>query len=371
VTSKPAICHLMDSDFEVDEPTVAKSAPLKSQCLRSLETAWMINTRPAAVALASDEKHANKCQRTHCVRCQYVSRGPELAKLTPMIHESLNLARGAFKADKLQAAKGCWLSSAKVDGKWGLGCIPCCARGVPGVFATFSWRGAGTICSIAIAKLLKHHNSLEHKRAVATYFGIEEDALGAPPVDAMVQHLCTLMEGKTGDSGRKSLAMTWCLREALLDIDREFMQNAKTLTLCRDDRNQRLLMRFYGATARLDVRSGVLGIGTAHRDNPDADGLVAATKQVLDEFCTKRRGAPTHGDGPHDVVAELDVELLRHLSAIIEVIAVDEAGDELKAVEIGRGRRNSALDLAPITPNLKFVSRDRAHGFRRTDIDLK
>ena len=109
-----------------------------------------------------------------------------------------------------------------------------------------------------------------------------------------------------------------------------------------------------------------MGIGTAHREQPDADGIAAATKEVFDNFCTLRRGAPSHGGGPYNVkAASVDSKLLEHLCAIIEVVAVDEESAELKAADIGRGRRASALELRPITPNLKFTTRDKAHGFRR------
>ena len=182
----------------------------------------------------------------------------------------------------------------------------------------------------------------------------------------MLEQLQPLQQGKAGNPHSKAKAITWCLREALLDIDRDFVKQAKTLSICRDDRAQRLLMRFTGSTSNLDVRSGVLGIGTAHREKPDADGIVAATKEVLEGFCTPRRGAPFHGDGPKHINAiSIDVELLTHVQQIIEVIAVDEEAAEVKAADIGRGRRASALELAPITPNLKFVTRDKAHGFRR------
>ena len=214
-------------------------------------------------------------------------------------------------------------------------------------------------------KLLKHSASAEHQSATAAYFGIAEVATRSPPASEMLELLQTLQQGRVGDRHSKSQAITWCLREALLDIDRDFVRKAQTLSICRDDRAQRLLIRFTGATADLEVRSGVLGIGTAHREKPDADGIVAATKEVLDKFCTPRRGAPIHGAGPRNVDAVVDAKLLAHLREIIEVIAVDEAAAEGKAADIGRGRRASALELTPITPNLKFVTRDKAHGFRR------
>jgi hypothetical protein len=357
----------MDSDDgEAERETVKPPAEKKrSGALKELERAWLIGAGPALAAFSDDERHRRKCKQGPCTRCNYVDRGPELAKLTPMLPpDTLDLA--GISADKLQAAKGCWLASATVDGVWGLGCIACCARSLPGPFGAFSWNGAGSKGTLKAHKLLKHGASAEHQTAVAAYFGIASEALTSSPASSeLLEQLQSLQQGRAGNRHSKAQTMTWCLREALLDIDREFVRKAQTLTICRDDRAQRLLMRYTGATADLEVRSGVLGIGTAHRDRPDADGIVAATQEVCEAFCTPRRGAPIHGAGPKNVDAAMDVKLLTHLREIIEVIAVDEEAAEVKAADIGRGRRASALELQPITPNLKFVTRDKAHGFRR------
>lgn len=276
--------------------------------------------------------------------------------------------------DKLAIAKGCWLASAIIDGEWGLGCIACCANNGTGPFAAFHWRGNGKKNTLKQKAIIKHRESMEHKRAVAAYFGQEGPSLPSPSEEEFVKILDTLLLGRAqGDTNTKSRAMIWCLHEALLDIDRKFLESAKTMVLCRDDRNLRLLMRFVASNADLEVRSGVLGVGVAHRARPDADGIVSATKEVLDKFCTPRRNAPVHGRGPKeiddptkkDLTSQRAQKLLVHLQTIIEVIAVDEEAAELKAADIGRGRRASATELAPITPNLKFVTRDKAHGFRR------
>lgn len=357
----------MDSDCELDSiPKAAVNiAVQRSAHLRKLESAWLLGTNPARTAFADDNKHYRKCKAGRCMRCSYVTRGPELAKITRMFDPEV-LASTTVSADKLMAANGCWLASAVVDGTWGLGCIVCCAKGLPGAFGTFTWMSSGSTGSLKSQKLIKHIQSNEHERALASYFGFIDKSIAAPTTEEMLEQLQTLQEGKAGKHHSKARAMTWCLSEALLDIDRAFVRKAVTLVICRDDRAQRLLMRFVGATTDLEVRSGVLGIGTAHRERPDADGIVAATKEVLDNFCTPRRGAPSHGSGPHNVEsASVDAKLLNHTRAIIEVIAVDEAAAELKAAEIGRGRRASALELQPITPNLKFATRDKAHGFRR------
>lgn len=324
-----------------------------------------MGTRPANIAIANDHKHRSKCREYGCTRCAYVTRAPELAKISRMFDPEA-LANITVSADKPTAAKGCWLASAVVDGKWGLGCIVCCANGSPGAFGTFTWTGSGSNRSLKTQKLVKHSQTHEHERALESYFGFMDKSIAAPTREEMLEQLQVLQEGKAGNPHRKAHAITWCLSEALLDIDRAFVRKAVTLAVCRDDRAQRLLMRFTGATADLEVRSGVLGIGTAHLEQPDADGIVAATKEVFDNFCTLRQGAPSHGGGPYNVkAASVDSKLLEHLCAIIEVVAVDEESAELKAADIGRGRRASALELRPITPNLKFTLRNKAHGFRR------
>ena len=336
-----------------------------SKALKDLASCWKIGTAPAIAAWADDQKHAKSCKREACFRCRYVSQGPSLAKVTAMLPNGFD----SVPAHKLAAAKGCWLASAKIDGEWGLGCIACCASGGQGAFASFQWKGAGASQQLQSSRLEKHAESKDHKRAVADYFGYDDAAaVCAPPVDEFLQNFERLQQGRAGDNTTKTVAMTWCLNEALLDIDREFVKRAKSMAICRDDRAQRLLMRFTSATADLEPRSGVLGIGTAHRDGPDADGIVAATKQVFEQFCTPRRWPP-----PHGIVKPIDPEiqkatsqrLMQHLQDIVELMVVDEEAAELKAADIGRGRRASARDMAPITPNLKFVARDKAHGFRR------
>ena len=247
----------------------------------------------------------------------------------------------------------------------GLCCIACCASKLPGVFGAFAWQGSGQDGVLNAAKLIKHHQSQDHKRAAATFFGFADDGLASPSMEEMGEQLRLLRLGTpVATHGSKPLAMTWCLREALLDIDRDFVRKAATIAICRDARNQRLLIRFTGANGCLETRKGVLGIGSEL--GADADCIVAATANVFKNFCTPRRGAPIHGAGPFKVDdVHVDAQLLKHLQHIVEVIAVDEEAAELKAADIGRGRRASALELAPITPNLKFVTRDKAHGFRR------
>ena len=129
----------MDSDDEFVDvfPKKAAAKIATSQELKELESAWQLSTSHAEVALAKDKKHYQMCKKKSCTRCSYVTRGSELAKVTRMFEPDV-LRCVSVPTEKLKVANGCWLASATVDGNWGLGCIVCCANGLPGPFATFT-----------------------------------------------------------------------------------------------------------------------------------------------------------------------------------------------------------------------------------------
>ena len=385
----------LDLDLIIAKSKPAIDAVPASAELQKLQAAWTIDSQPAVAAMANDRNHSKYCKKSQCIRCNYVEHKNRLAKLTPLLAHFSPHFVDMISPGKMHASKGCWLSSAMVDGKWGahkrliikfdivtvkpnnlnyittmlifapsgLGCIACCAGGGQGAFATFTWRGSGTTEFISSQRIQKHQQSQEHHRAVEKYFGIPGGGLASPSAEHMLDRFRLLQQGKVGNSSSKDSAMTWCLAEALLDKDRAFVRGAKSLALCRDDRHQRLLIRFTGANAQLETRSGVLGIGIDK--GASADDIAMATKTVFEEFCTPRRNAPSHGQGPVGLKPDVDARLLSHLQDVCEVIVVDEEAAELKAADIGRGRRASATEMAPITPNLKFVARDKAHGYRR------
>ena len=106
----------MDFDDEYELPI--KHIAAKPAALDKLAAAWTIDFRPAAAALADDKGHRKKCLLRHCLRCNYVLNGHRLAKITPMLHDASPAQLSKLSADKFQAAKSCWLSSAMVDGQW-------------------------------------------------------------------------------------------------------------------------------------------------------------------------------------------------------------------------------------------------------------
>jgi hypothetical protein len=249
-----------------------------------------------------------------------------------------------------------------------VGCIACSAAGLSGPLASFT--SGKQAHHLWLAKLGKHAASKEHERAVLLYLFGDTDGGGsvaAPSSEEFKEVLRLLQKGEVyamNNHSRKPVSMAWCLQESLLDIDREFVRRAATVSLGRDDRQQRLLIRFTAATEHLELRSGVLGV--AINMGADADSITIATDSVFRSFCTPRRpgGLTLNADLQP---GETDEALLTHLREVTEMIAVDEEGAEIAAVDIGRGRRSCAVEMEVLTPNLKGVARDKAHGFRRPD----
>ena len=381
---------------------------------------------PDGVARAESRKeskhHRRSCSLQGCTRCKW-----------------FRLSMRFSKASRLQAPEGAHLSPAAAvhvnttwclagiaaDGKWGLGCKACSAvkGGVKDpmfLFANF------TACRAELQpkQLARHAETKEHAAAVKAFFGQAQGPTGsltgsAPPALEFRSVLSKLAAGESlravagGVQSTKTHAIAWCLAEAMKEKDREFLKDAVSMVLCRDERQERLLVRFGAVDSKFNVRRGFLG------QCKDAGGkgtnLVQGTRKVLRDFCTAfheppRTGysgngsKPVPGDGvskigskpvPGDggskigskpelgarVTPKLDRELAKHLQERIEVIVTDSAANELLAGDIGRGRREGhAEDLdatasaqpdlraqltETLTPNLILIGRDCAHCFRR------
>ena len=133
------------------------------------------------------------------------------------------------------------------------------------------------------------------------------------------------------------------LNTAVVEISKEALQAATTICLMRDERHQRLLVRFSCCSADLTVTSGVLGLakdfGTGHA------AITAATEAMFGRLC--------NGDS----------ELAKSIMERVEILVVDAASDELLSGESMRGHAGEPLPAC--TPNLKVILRDSAHASRR------
>ena len=120
---KPLPCSYQSLKMD-DLDLIATSGPATTASpasaeLRKLQAAWTIDCQPAVTAMANDRRHTKHCKESQCTRCNYVEHKDRLAKLTPLSSCLAPHLIGSVSLGKMHEVKGCWLSSAIVDGKWG------------------------------------------------------------------------------------------------------------------------------------------------------------------------------------------------------------------------------------------------------------
>jgi len=254
----------------------------------------------------------------------------------------------------------------------GLGCIACSAVAPASswskqnsALATYSWvPDADT----RLHRLRRHAQAIVHKEAVLHLLATQpttapgRHCVGSPDATLFSEVLGNLLNGRAPDGppSAKTRAVIWCLEEALLESQRAALRNCGAVTLARDERAQRLLVRYAACGTSLQLERGMLGLAKGF--GTGAEAITEATEGLLRRVCTQKHGCPNRNIQP-----VLDEDLPQHIKNRIEVLVVDAAADELLSGDIGRGRRTAAAELtdAQLTPNLLLVARDRAHASRR------
>ena len=273
---------------------------------------------------AADLSHERSCRAGRCLRCQFVRHQGWVddARIT------------------------CKLVSSCEDGKWHLRCQQC--------FEVMPKPIGTKRCHV-----LRHQSTKLHRRRVANS-GSNPKLINAPSVEAFNKVLTHFrqghatsqkVEGVGGNS--KIMKMRDCLAEALFAKDRKALRQAARISLVRDMRKSRLLIRFVSVDSKLRIRRGTLGM--RRNFGHSALAILKATGDIL-------RMAATVGARVQQPV--LDRHLLRHIRRTISMICTDSAADEITASEMMRG--NVLENMAVLTPNLRVVLRDFAHSSRRT-----
>ena len=148
------------------------------------------------------------------------------------------------------------------------------------------------------------------------------------------------------------------LGRSIISKDRKALRQAARISLVRDMRKGRLLIRFVCVDSKLRVRRGTLGIRRNFGHSSMA--ILKATGDILKKAATIRRCVQQ---------PVLDKQLLRHIRKTITMICTDSASDEITAAEMMRG--NVLNDMTILTPNLRVVLRDFAHSSRRPFLFIK
>ncbi len=261
-----------------------------------------------------------------------------------------------------------WCAAGYANGKFGIGCVLCAHattkytphRGSGRSFAQFE------ITAATGSHLWRHARTKQHRAAM-----MMEPA--GPTAEEMEACWKKLQEGGSArDYGQasdcKSL-MRWCLSEAVLERLRGFLRKAKSIVLCRDEREGRLLVRFRAATRDMRCKTGVLGLAKGYGPQ-SGENIVHATRDLLRTFCTPLANPP-RGTRLRPTV---DEDLVAHIRDHIEIMVTDAAGNELLAANLGRGRREMHVPVRKknelLSPNLILVARDHAHASRRTGVGV-
>ena len=302
----------------------------------------------------------------------YIDKSDQWSQRLPMLYDELNLDVGdpALSPNVKVWSGRSWLMCKETIDVWGIGCVAC--SGVPTSGRPRKELSPYSTCKVNLNehhlyKLTKHHESVSHRLNVAAFLNLSISPSGtvldiAPCAETFKiawDKLCegaSIRKGLPGICGEKKFShLVKCLAEAMWSIDRSFVKKAVCLSLHRDERKGRLLIRFRAVDGELNTRSGILG---QVRSKPGSIGICNGTIKILNEFCTI---APQHRSVK--LPSSEDVECMEQMIAITESITVDSASDELLASKLLA--QGSVDEMNAIFTNQRMEIRDKTHASRK------
>ena len=258
-----------------------------------------------------------------------------------------------FLLDPACPEAGSWLQ--EQEQPWGIGCKACSFCKCVGRLAKFR---VCTRSGLQSVNFVKHQKSKVHQNSVKMFLanGNDSGLNTAPDTSSFKAVLVKIRDCQSTLNSRKEAQMTWCLAEAMKAIDQRRLTKTKSVSLFRDERKGLLAVRFRTVSEDLVVHSGTLGhercAGTG------AANLTQATERIM------KRAASRFLNGPGSKKKGwLKVPLYRRLRQSVTTITVDSAADEVVSSELMRTALTPGQKL--LTPNLRFVVRDKAHSSRR------
>lgn len=235
----------------------------------------------------------------HLVPGSIVQQHVRTCKLTP---ESCGLC-GVHQAWLLYQKP--WLRVVLVDGEAKLGCSLCAEAGWDGPWARFQ-----QLPGSALRKhcLDRHEQSKSHQQAADNH-GVELS--GAPPLDDFKTCLQGMVQGQSarqgGQASDKKTRMRYALSEAICARNRKLLSKAISISLTRDERKGKLLVRFRAVLPDLSTVSGVFGMKEVLGS---AESIAEATADIMQSFCQPMRQPPRES---HSCEQAIDLELLRKI----------------------------------------------------------
>ena len=242
-----------------------------------------------------------------------------------------------------------------------IGCSACCLADIGGPWASFSQMPQ----AVKLHHLRRHEASKSHLAAVAARRGADHVTL-APDLQIFRDALKNMRSGGSqrdgGPASDKKAQVRWCLSEAVLEVSRETLRTALSISMSRDERKGRLLIRWRACTPSLASASGVLRF---LRVQGFADDLAGSFKAALQEFC--KPGVFRPRGFVERQPAAMDVEVEKNVRARTSLLITDAAAPELLSSALLSGRRpyagsNTCDDFLT---SVKIIDRDGPHASTR------
>ena len=382
-------CKLKDDDLELDDqkgglPSGCKYIVVVDECEEEHEvTALPSSSKDIVVTPTapneSDVEHSTTCKRQQCGRCKWFTNSKGWQTKLPIGKSLTKQERSAVEPAMLPKMRESWLVAKEgADGQqWGVGCCVCnIARfrmqkrdAKSRAYSSYGLTKAG---SLQLGNFKRHAALLCHADAVRGYLGLLEkgEALDAraPSDDSFKQVWKDMCRGVSPSTplgidgvgqGKKVIKIVYCLAEGMRMLDRKFLEGAKCISIKRDERDGRLLVRFVAANPNLDVRRGIMGMRRGF--GTGATAITKATITIMKTFSSPHHGAPK--PSCHDEPS-VDKRLFEHVRNTTHQLVIDSASDERRSGrQMAEGVSHDYKDV--LTPNLKMVTLDRAHASRR------
>lgn len=240
----------------------------------------------------------------------------------------------------------------------------CCVACDASAHASAKYRQARDLPSeLKISNLKDHQQSPNHKKAVAEVFSLASDDLQytAPSLQLFKELIEAFQKGaaptagyklRSGDVGvKKANQMLWCSDQAVREIRLDTIRRGSCTCIMRDERHNRMHLRYSIGSFGKRPRSGFLGQSREHK--PDSIGIAEATVEIYKDACTKFSNPPPGAN----VTPFFDETAYDNLTKTTEAIAIDSAENEVCSV--------SDMTKLPMFPARLFVLRDLTHAFRR------
>ena len=242
-----------------------------------------------------------------------------------------------------------------------VGCSACFLPDIGGPWSSFSQMPL----AVKLHHLRRHEACKSHLAAVAARCGADHVTL-APDLQVFRDVLKNMRSGGSqrdgGPATDKKTQVRWCLSEAFLAVSRETLRTALSISMSRDERKGRILIRWRACTPSLSSASGVLGFLPVQGF---ADDLAGSFKAALQEFCTPRVFRP-RGFVERQPAA-MDGEVEKNVRANTGILTTDAAAPELLSSGLLSGRRPYAGSHAceDYLTSVKVIGRDGPHASTR------